>query len=643
VYVVTLAPGVTWWDAGEFITAARTLGIPHPPGTPLYVLIARAWSIAASARSTAVATNLLSAVSTAVATGGCAFWLARATGESRWGLAAALCAGAMSTVWLNATETEVYAVALCLSAAMLLAADQAGRTGEWRWCVLTAYLFALAAPLHASALVASPAAVVLAARSRGGRWRVMHAIALVAAMCVAIAVATGRWWLIVVGASAGIVATAGMFRARGLGAGVARRSRRRTIAACLSVGGAFVLASTALLVLMVRARHDPAINQGNPSTLGALSAVIARSQYALAPLWPRQAPFWLQAANVLEYLDWQVALGLGPHPWPSLFRTPVTLAFAALAVAGFRAHRVRDRRSWLALVTLCLSATFGVMLYLNLKAGSSIGYGILDDSVLHEARERDYFFVLGFWGLGAWAGIGAVHVVSRRWPRAKWMGLALAALPIALNWTAVSRRGGADAVLPSTFARSLLESAPPRAVLFVAGDNDTYPLWYLRDVEGVRRDVTVVTVPLLAADWYRAELRRRWDLGDYTAGSLWRGQDEEVSVIASSARVQGRPVAAAATVSAAERSPAGSGWTFNGLTYLSAAPPGEDARDPAIDVAAAAFWDTRLGPVLSKPLRRSPDPTSDIMRDVLTCPSLALRLPRDSAAIVALASTCNYK
>jgi len=61
-YVMTLAPSVTFWDAGEFIAATRVLGIPHPPGTPLFVLIAHVWAMLVPIGEYAARTNLLSAL-----------------------------------------------------------------------------------------------------------------------------------------------------------------------------------------------------------------------------------------------------------------------------------------------------------------------------------------------------------------------------------------------------------------------------------------------------------------------------------------------------------------------------------------------------------------------------------------------------
>ena len=175
-YVATLAPGLTFWDAGEFIAAVHTFGIPHPPGTPLYIVIARAWAGLFPALDTAAAVNLLSAVATVAAcvVGGLlASGALRQDGETQGshapavGMAAAVCSGAMSTVWLNATEAEVYALSLLLSALMLLAAHQASRSNGISWAVATGYLFALSSPLHLGALVAAPAAILMASSVAG--------------------------------------------------------------------------------------------------------------------------------------------------------------------------------------------------------------------------------------------------------------------------------------------------------------------------------------------------------------------------------------------------------------------------------------------------------------------------------------------
>src|SRR4029079_480453 len=96
-YGATLAPTVTFWDAGEFIAAARVLGIPHPPGTPLFIVLLNAWARAFPFLSFAAATNLFSAVCTAAALALMALWISRSTGAAWFGIAGAITAGAMSS------------------------------------------------------------------------------------------------------------------------------------------------------------------------------------------------------------------------------------------------------------------------------------------------------------------------------------------------------------------------------------------------------------------------------------------------------------------------------------------------------------------------------------------------------------------
>jgi len=493
--MLTLASGVTLWDSGEFLAAIHALGIPHPPGTPLYVLLGNVWSLLfADVFGFARAINLLSAVSTAAACGIFASLFAKWTEDGFGATAAGISAGLMSTVWLSATETEVYAVALLFGALILWAGDRAGERSDMRWSLLTAYLAGLAWSLHLTALLVLPSAILLVFSTQDGYF----------------AVPVGR---------------------RHADGRRETHSFAKLIRASILVA---LVGMTSVLFLYFRARHDPAINQGNPSTLRALVDVIMRRQYDVPSLWPRQAPFYLQLGNIFEYADWQFAKGLAPDAPPSWWRTPITLLYSV--------HRNVDRRSWRAMFLLFLVSTLGVVIYLNLKASPSFGAGFLPANAAHEARERDYFFFFAFICWGLWAGFGSILLSRLLRPPLNMLAIVLPFAPLILNWTAVDRRTDQVEARARIDSGEMLSKVPPSGVMLALGDNDTYPLWYLQQVESTRRDVTIVTVPLLGAKWYRAELARRYKLLDSTAVENWVGRDSTVALLTKRSYSQNRPV-----------------------------------------------------------------------------------------------------
>jgi hypothetical protein len=633
-YIATLAPSVTFWDAGEFIAAGHSLGIPHPPGTPLFILVLHAWGMLWPESAYAFGANLISALASAAAGGVLTSLLFRWLSMEWRGyathaaVAGAICAGAMFTLWSNATEAEVYAVALLLAACMLAAGDAVSRRKRGAM-ILLAYLFGLAAGLHVSALVAAPAAIMLAAVDHDRGFNRVGSVWL--ALTATLAMAIGTWSRLLFAISLLLLAIALL-----IGPGSVQ-SRFRNLSPSLF---AVLLGASPILYMLVRARWDPAINQGNPSDWRTLIDVVARHQYDAVPPWPRRAPIWIQIGNWFEYADWQSALSLGPSVVPTVRRTLVSLVFAALAILGFRAHRRLHRRSWLAMLVLFVSGTIGVTVYLNLRASPSFGWGILPDDVPREARERDYFFVLGFWAIGAWAGIGAIALAAqRKWPA--WIGVIVAAAPIALNWSAANRRSQPEANYPLRVARGILEPLPPHAVLFTGGDNDSYPLWEAREVHRLRPDVTIVTVPLLGAQWNVDELLRRNP--DLHRASTNGGVS--LASITAAARAANRPVAVSLVVERVDRLAIGGCWRVAGLVLLDDGggvdcATRSDADQLPVDTVAVKAWLERFREPAGVP-KGSIDPVNEYFARLLDCPRRMLDSARKSGRNVSLDMTCN--
>jgi Protein of unknown function (DUF2723) len=620
------------WDAGEFIAAVRTFGIPHEPGTPLYVMMARTWALALPLVGTALATNLFSAACTAAAGGLLAAFVARVSGSRAIGLASALCAGGMFTVWSSATETEVYASVLLLVMLTLNVTERAGRVGDARWRMAAAYALALAVPLHLGALVAAPAAVLLVAEREDGTVDWVAGARLAAVLLFAAGVGLASVPVVASGACALAMVVL-----------VAGRAQRRESAATIVVA---LLAISALAVLVVRARFDPWLNEGAPATLRSLWDVVGRRQYGAGGMWPRQAPLWAQIANWFEYADWQVALGLANGVAPSWWRTPITIAFALLGVSGSRAHLRMHPRSWRALALLFACASAGLIVYLNFKAGASFGVGVLPDSVPHEVRDRDYFFVLGFWVWGAWAGIGAVALARRASEQWVPIGVLAAAAPLVLNVPAADRRAEPERSVALAVAHALLDSAPRDAVLLTGGDNDSFPAWYAQAVEGMRPDVTVVVAPLLGTEWYRAQLARRVSLVTQGDVAPTREAATIIAAVARQARARHRPVAVSLMAGADIRSAAGDLTVARGMVYVEPAMAPDavhlGADVPNVDTAAALAI-AHAYPLAPHEPDTGIDPAPESFLAYLRCPAQYLAIARGGIALSSLDSVCKLR
>jgi hypothetical protein len=562
-YIFTLAPTVTFWDAGELIASARSLGIPHPPGTPLFVLIGHVWGALVPLAEYAQRTNLLSATLSACGAGfmflvvhdtlaraasgieGAAEPLLRVGGS----FAAALISGFTFTAWQNSNETEVYAAATFTIAAIAwLCTVWRGARGTVRAAhllLLILYLAGLSIGNHLLALLVGPAVVAYLGsvlwhepasdgREREAEWAQIAVV--------------GGCWALLIGCGLGST-TLTVLGAACFVAAAAFAMRSGTTPFAMVALAVSAIGVTSYLYLYIRAGQHPIINEAQPDRWDALLAVIRREQYPVrtplddptilhGPENPGRSAriIGLQLLNYVQYFDWQWAngirstIGLAAFQFP--MRTLATLLFFGLGLRGFLLQRRTDRCNWWLLFMLWLVTGLGLVVYMNFKPGFSLGYNYYPDSNDHEVRDRDYFFVVSFVVWGLWAGMGIASLVRRamaRWrigPLLAAAPLLLALIPFGGNFTAATRRHGPEATLAADFAYNLLNSMPPYGILFTYGDNDTFPLWWAQEVEGIRRDVLVVCLALTETDWYKRQLReypvRPFD--EAAAPAIWKGR-----------------------------------------------------------------------------------------------------------------------
>jgi hypothetical protein len=171
-----------------------------------------------------------------------------------------------------------------------------------------------------------------------------------------------------------------------------------------------------------------------------------------------------------------------------------------LGVIGLVLHYMRNRKDFFIVFLLFFFTGEAIVIYLN-QAG-------------YQPRERDYAYAGSFYAYAMWVGLGVIWVKEQfdkfiKGHAANYAaaGLCFLAVPVLMCDQEWDDHDRSRKTLARDLAKDYLESCPPNAILFSFGDNDTYPLWYAQEVEGIRTDVRVVVNSLLGTDWYMNQLR----------------------------------------------------------------------------------------------------------------------------------------
>jgi len=170
---------------------------------------------------------------------------------------------------------------------------------------------------------------------------------------------------------------------------------------------------------------------------------------------------------------------------------------------GLFYHSIKQTKDFAGLFALFLVTGLGIIVYSNQPP--------------NEPRERDYVLVGSFFTFCIWIGMAvpAIYkmVADRYSLKGIPVGAGIAALvltaPLIMGWQNFDDHSRNGHYGSRDYAKNFLNSLEPNAIIFTYGDNDTYPLWYVQEVEDVRRDVRIVNLSLIAVDWYINKLRRK--------------------------------------------------------------------------------------------------------------------------------------
>ncbi|WP_226064749.1 glycosyltransferase family 117 protein [Kaistella polysaccharea] len=190
---------------------------------------------------------------------------------------------------------------------------------------------------------------------------------------------------------------------------------------------------------------------------------------------------------------------------PSKFKNESTVAFfflpLLLGIIGFFFQLNRDFGRFYAILSLFVITSIGIIFYTGVKP--------------FEVRERDYAMVGSFFAFSIWIGLGAGGILWYLQEKVKsnalniGAGVILLGVPLMMGFQNYNVHDRSGRYAAYDYAYSTLKSLPKNDILFVYGDNDTYPIWGMQETSGLRDDVKVVNFTLLSTPWNIDQVKRR--------------------------------------------------------------------------------------------------------------------------------------
>ena len=561
-YLRTMPPTVVFWDVGEHCAAAIGVQVQHPPGSPLLVLIMRVASMIPIVGDLAVRMILVNILASCVVivllylitVRVMLMWrsLPASTFEaiSLYGSAAigALALTFSTTFWFNSIEVETRNLSLLFTSLIIWLAliwyEKAEDKHSDLYLLLITFLVGLTVGVHIHGLLGFFVAILLVYfrfYQKSIREFLFSAdvwkFGIVAALIFFTAYPGIVKWFpsMLDGDVFGIKTTLwiGVPIIMVLAAIYLVRHSTRKNNRILNIGSlAFlfiVLGYTTYLVTFIRANADTPMNENDPSNLKRLVSYLERDQYGETPLMNRRFSmepdkienfkkytsdldyFWeYQIKHMyLRYMGWNF---IGKEAdWQDAgirFSQLYGIPFL-IGLIGLYYHWKKDQKFAFIMSVFLVLTGFALAFYFNMQEP--------------QPRERDYFFVYSVFSFCLWIGVGVLAIFEFLHERLSGRNLSLAAYGVfalvfilvpgnmlRTNYHPMSRNGH---YLAWDYSYNLLQSVEKDGILITAGDNDTFPLWYLQDAEGIRRDVRIVNLSLANTDWYIKELKHNRPYG----------------------------------------------------------------------------------------------------------------------------------